>query len=196
MCTDCTVFLWLKCVTNSSGNSLATSQCHSSVSLCLISCLAMNQLPRLAGWLWWVRLTSQTCGLYGPTVHPRVTAMWTMVWWYLPGLTPNLSTRALWQPQVVSGGPVSWDISGASRRVEEGNENVVYQSPKDFKKSSTCRKILWHWTSGFTSHPKDGVLRIFIALKNPTPWPGSNLWPLGQVASTLTTTRLRRQPAT
>jgi hypothetical protein len=40
------------------------------------------------------------------------------------------------------------------------------------------------------------VLRIFIALKNPTPWPGSNLWPLGQVASTLTTTRPRRQPAT
>jgi hypothetical protein len=59
--------------------------------------------------------------------------------------------------------------------MNEGNENLVYPSPKDFKKSSTCRKILRHWTSGFTSHPKEVVLRIFIALKNPTPWPGSNL---------------------
>jgi hypothetical protein len=25
--------------------------------------------------------------------------------------------------------------------------------------------------SRFTSHPKEGVLRIFIALKNPSPWP-------------------------
>jgi hypothetical protein len=29
----------------------------------------------------------------------------------------------------------------------------------------TCRKILRHGTSGFTSHPKESVLRIFIALK-------------------------------
>jgi hypothetical protein len=26
-------------------------------------------------------------------------AMWTMVWWYWLWLTPNLCTRALWQPQ-------------------------------------------------------------------------------------------------
>jgi hypothetical protein len=26
--------------------------------------------------------------------------------------------------------------------------------------------------SRFTSHPKEGVLRIFIALKNPSSWPG------------------------
>jgi hypothetical protein len=36
------------------------------------------------------------------------------------------------------------------------------------------------------------VLRIFIALKNPLPWPGLNLQPLGPVASTLTTTPPRR----
>jgi hypothetical protein len=30
------------------------------------------------------------------------------------------------------------------------------------KGSFTCRKILRHGTSGFTSHPKEGVLRIFI----------------------------------
>jgi hypothetical protein len=35
-------------------------------------------------------------------------------WWYWLGLTPNLSTRALWQPPVLSGGPVSRDISVAA----------------------------------------------------------------------------------
>jgi hypothetical protein len=41
--------------------------------------------------------------------------------------------------------------------------------------------------SRFTSHPKEGVLRIFIALKNPSPWPDLNPGPLGLVASTLIT---------
>jgi hypothetical protein len=42
--------------------------------------------------------------------------------------------------------------------------------------------------SGFTSHPKEGVLRIFIDLKNQSPWPGSNPQPLVPVANTPTTT--------
>jgi hypothetical protein len=84
------------------------------------------------------------------------------------------------------------EISGASRRMGEGNENLVYPSPWDLKWSLTHSKILRHGTSGFTSHPKEGVLRIFIALKNPSPWPHSNPRPLGPVASTLTTTPLRR----
>jgi hypothetical protein len=53
-------------------------------------------------------------------------------------------------------------------------------------------KILRHGTSGFTSHLKDGVLWIFIALKNPLPWSGLNLQPFGPVASTLTTTPPRQ----
>jgi hypothetical protein len=32
--------------------------------------------------------------------------------------------------------------------------------------------------SVFTSHPKEGVLRIFIALKNPSLWLGSNPQPV------------------
>jgi hypothetical protein len=40
-------------------------------------------------------------------------------------------------------------------------------------------------TDGFTSPPKEVVLRIFITLKNP--WSGSNPRTLGPVASTLTT---------
>jgi hypothetical protein len=31
-----------------------------------------------------------------------------------------------------------------------------------------------HVGSGFTSHPKEGVLRAFIAIKNPSPRPGLN----------------------
>jgi hypothetical protein len=90
--------------------------------------------------------------------------MCTMVWWYRLETTPNLSTRALWQP------PTFWrsairDISGASGRKGEGNENFVYSSQWDFRRSLTWHKIFRHVTSGFTSHPKEGVLRIFIALK-------------------------------
>jgi hypothetical protein len=142
-----------------------------------------------------VRLTSQNCGFYRPIVHPRAIMMWIMVWWYRLGLTPNLSTRALWQPPVLSGGPASRDISGAGRRMDEWNQNLFYPSPWDSNRSLTCRTILRHETSGFTSHPYECVLRIFIALKNPSPWPGSNPRPLGPVASTLTITPLRRPAA-
>jgi hypothetical protein len=126
------------------------------------------------------RLMSKNCGLYGPFVHPWVICDLDHEWWYWLGLTPNLSTRALWQPPVLSGSPVSRDISGSHQyclvschprhlwsecEVGERNENLVYPSPWDIKKSFTCCKILWHGTSGFTSHVKEGVLRIFIALK-------------------------------
>jgi hypothetical protein len=104
-----------------------------------------------------VRLTNQNCGHYGPTEHPRVIAMWTMVWWYRLELTPNLSARALWQPPVLSGGLVTRDISDASRRMDEGNENLVYPSTWDLKRPLTCRKTLRHGTSGFSCHPKEGV---------------------------------------
>jgi hypothetical protein len=143
--------------------------------------------PWLVDWLW-VKLTSQNCSLYRPTVHPRVIAMRIMVWWYWLGLPPNSSTRVLWQPPVLSGGPVSRDISGASRRMGERNENLVYLSLWDFKRSLPCHKILQHGTSGFTFYLKEGVRQIFIALKNPLPWQGLNPQPLDPVASTLTTT--------
>jgi hypothetical protein len=76
--------------------------------------------------------------------------------------------------------------------MDEGNENLVYPSPWDFKSSLIYRKILRHGTSGFISHPKEGVLQIFIALKNTSPWPSLNPRPLGLVASTLTTTTPRQ----
>jgi hypothetical protein len=60
--------------------------------------------------------------------------------------------------------------------------------------SFTCRNILRHGTSGFTSYRKECVLRIFIALKNASPRSGLIPLPLGLVASTLTTTSPRRRP--
>jgi hypothetical protein len=36
------------------------------------------------------------------------------------------------------------------------------------KGSLSCRKIVQHGADGFTSPPKEGVLRIFIALKRPS----------------------------
>jgi hypothetical protein len=40
------------------------------------------------------------------------------------------------------------------------------------KGSLTCRKILRHGADGFTSPAMEGVQRIFIALKNPSPSAG------------------------
>jgi hypothetical protein len=44
------------------------------------------------------------------------------------------------------------------------------------------------WPPALIPIREEGVLRIFIALKSPSPWPCSNPQPLGPVASTLTTT--------
>jgi hypothetical protein len=81
------------------------------------------------------------------------------------------------------------DISGASGRVDEGNENLVYASLWDFKSSFTRSKILRYSTSGFTSHPKGRCAADSYCPKNPSPWPGLNPQPLGPVTGILTTRR-------
>jgi hypothetical protein len=45
------------------------------------------------------------------------------------------------------------------------NDNLVYPSLWDFKRSLTCCIILGHGTSDFASHLKEDVLQIFIALQ-------------------------------
>jgi hypothetical protein len=84
------------------------------------------------------------------------------------------------------------EASGISRRNGRRSENFAYQYLKYLKGSLTCRKILRHETSGFTSHPKEGDLWIFVTLKNPTPQPGLYSRPLVPVASTQTTAPPRR----
>jgi hypothetical protein len=71
----------------------------------------------------------------------------------------------------------------------EGNENLVYRSPWDFKSSVKS------YVMGFPALlpiRKKGVLRIFIALRNQSPWPGLNPQPMGPVVRTLTTTPPKR----
>jgi hypothetical protein len=57
----------------------------------------------------------------------------------------------------------------ANKDQGEGNDGFCLQNisliPIEFL---TCRKILRYETSGFTSHSKEGLLCIFITLKNPS----------------------------
>jgi hypothetical protein len=82
-----------------------------------------------------------------------------------------------------------------SRRWQEMSLNFAgVTSQSCYESFFTCHKILQHGASSFTSHLKEGVLRTFITIKNPLPWPGLNSRPLGPVASTLTTTPRRKLP--
>jgi hypothetical protein len=49
--------------------------------------------------------------------------------------------------------------------MDEGNENLVYLSPWDFKRFLCAVKSYDMGPSRFTSHAKEGVLRIFVVLK-------------------------------
>jgi hypothetical protein len=74
----------------------------------------------------------------------------------------------------------------------EGIENLVYLSRGTLRVLLHAVKSYDMGPSRFTSRPKEGVLRIFMALKYPSPWSGSNPQPFGPVASILTTTPLTR----
>jgi hypothetical protein len=81
--------------------------------------------------------------------------------------------------------------SSGSKQEEwaKGMMNLALQSifVHTFKWFIICRKFL-HGASGFTYPLKEGVLQIFISLKNPLPRPGLNLQTLGQMANMLTIT--------
>jgi hypothetical protein len=122
----------------------------------------------------------------GPIVHPPGD-MWAwrgMVMMMMMTMMPAGDNS--WLVHQSSLAVLPAEISGAGR-MDKGLRILSILYLRYLKGSLTCRKIL-HGTSGFTSHPKGGVLRIFIALKNPSPLPGLNPRPLGPVASTLTTT--------
>jgi hypothetical protein len=113
-----------------------------------------------------VRLTSQNCCLYEPIVRPRVIAMWIMECWYRLGLTPNSSTRALWQPPAVLSAEISLERVG-----EWAKEMRIYS----IRPRGTSRDLL-HAVKSYDMGPcallpirEEGVLWIFIVLKNPSP---------------------------
>jgi hypothetical protein len=82
-----------------------------------------------------------------------ITRIWTHV-----GTTPDSPTRALWQSY-------QQRHMGQVGGMDEGVRILPISIWNTSKDLLTCSKILRHGTSGFTSHPKEGVLRIFIALK-------------------------------
>jgi hypothetical protein len=133
------------------------------------------------------RLCPRTAATKRPIVHPP-SDMWA--WTATVIMMPAGDNSWLVHQSSLAVIPV--DTSEASRRNGQRSENFAYQYLKYHKASLTWCKILWHGTSGFTSHLKEGVLCIFIALTSPSPRPGLNPRPLGPVESTLTTTSLRR----
>jgi hypothetical protein len=76
--------------------------------------------------------------------------------------------------------------------MDEGVIILPVQYLRYIKVLLTCRKILKTCDLRLYFHPKEGLLRIFIALKIPSLRPGLNPRPFGPVASTLTTTPPRR----
>jgi hypothetical protein len=134
-----------------------------------------------------MRLCLRTAATNGPVVHlPGDMSAWRAMVMIMPAGDNS------WLVHQSSRAVLPAETSVESRRNGRRSENFAYQYLKNLKGPLTCRKILRNGTSGFTSHPKEGVLRIFIALKNPSTRPGLNPRPLGPVASTLTTTPPRR----
>jgi hypothetical protein len=110
-------------------------------------------------WLWWVRLCLRTAATNGPVVHPPGD----MRAWRAMVMMP--AEDNIWLVHQSSLAILPAQTSWTSRRNGRKSENFASQYLKYFKGSLTCRKILRHGTSGFTSHSKKGVLRTFIALK-------------------------------
>jgi hypothetical protein len=74
-----------------------------------------------------------------------------------------------WLVHQFSGKPTSTDIWYQVRRMGKRNGNLALQSSSvhTCKLFFTRHRILQHGASGFTSLPEEGVLWIFITLKNP-----------------------------
>jgi hypothetical protein len=123
-----------------------------------------------------VRLCLRTAATNGPIVHlPSDMWPWRAMVMVMPaGKTPNSCTTALWQCY-------QQRHLESSRRNGRRCQNFAYQYLKYLEGFLTC-KILRHGTSGFTSYPKEGVLRIFIELKNPLPRPGLTLESSGKIS--------------
>jgi hypothetical protein len=68
---------------------------------------------------------------------------------------------------------------------EFGLRNIFVHTSKWYL---AYHKILRHRANAFTSRLKEGVLRIFIAIINPSPWPNLNQRSLGPVANIPTNT--------
>jgi hypothetical protein len=143
----------------------------------------------MVGWDWRLRTAATTGLLFIPGWTSAWEPCWRWWWWCRLGITPDWTTRALWQ---------SYQQRHLERIGGMDDEMRIsrIQYQRYLKGFLTCRKILRHETSGFTSHPKEGVLRIFIALKKLIASAGFEPTTLRSSASTLITTPPRRLYAT
>jgi hypothetical protein len=117
----------------------------------------------------WPRLW--TAATNGSVVrHPGdIWALRTMLYRSRQRETPVSSARALWQSYKQS----------SVRKQEERAEIMMDLALRSIfvhthKRFFTCRKILLHGAFGSAFTTKEDVLRIFIALTNPSPLPGLN----------------------
>jgi hypothetical protein len=115
----------------------------------------------LIDWLWWDETMSQNC------VHQQAYGL--SPGWYVSmenhGDDDDSSWGNSWFVHQNSVALLPAETSGSSRRNGRRSDNCTYQYLKCLKGSLTCRKIVRHETSSFTSHPKEGVLRILSPLK-------------------------------
>jgi hypothetical protein len=96
-----------------------------------------------------VRRTSQNRG-HQRAFHGNDDADWGKLLSRLPELSGNPTSRVIWQR---AGG------------TDEGEKILAFEYLRYLKKSLTYRKLLRRGASGFTSHLKEGVLRILSPLK-------------------------------
>jgi hypothetical protein len=109
-----------------------------------------------------VTLCLRTAVTNGPIVHlPGDTWAWRAMMMIMPAGDNS------WLVHQSSVAVLPAETSGTSRRNERRTVNFAYQEAylKCLKGSLTFHKILRIGTSSFTSHAKEGVLRILSTLK-------------------------------
>jgi hypothetical protein len=112
-----------------------------------------------------VRIRLWTATTNKPIVQPPadIRAWRTMTEWHQQGSLPI-------RPPELSGNPTSSHLVVKQEvHAKEIMNFAVRSNINTLNGYLICHKILSHGASGFTFPPKEGVLRIFVALKNPLP---------------------------
>jgi hypothetical protein len=104
-----------------------------------------------------VRLHLRTAATNRLIVHPQVIYEYREPQW-----NDTDRGKLLIHPSELSGNPISSHLVAKQEEIGEGNDEFCLQT-------ISFRKILWHLAKSFTSPLKEGVLCIFITLKNPSP---------------------------
>jgi hypothetical protein len=128
----------------------------------------------------WGEITSLNCGYQRACCSSQEKYKHGVPWWSdIDRENPDSSTRFLWQ-------------SYRSKAGGTGEGNYKFCLTKylflSYSKVFFNIQIFRHWADGFTSPPKESVLRIFIAIKIHSPRPGLNPRTLGPMVNTLTIT--------